>query len=866
MKRQRKLNTNFLTVDRLYFILSFILIGAAFIFIAASDGKAFENLFWHGKTLGYYPDLFESVIHARTRNPYEIDAIYPAFAYCLIYFFNFFIPGKYTDNFDDLQAICDNPETLVIAHIFYTVITLAIAYLIVKAFGSKKYLGKYLLIFILITSSPFIFLIERGNTVIITIVFLFIYLLYYSSEDKRLRELALICLACAAAMKLYPAVFGLLLLSDKKFKEAFRAIIYGVLLFIVPFLFMGGLDEIPTMLKNSLTLNSDTLSGSTGFGYGFKVNATSSIGCILDWLFGRSYFVYIKVAVYFLVGLLIGSSFFHKSSWKKVASLSLIVILMPDFSFIYNVIYLLPALVMFIKENKGKRLSFSSCLYTLCFVGAFAPLPYGDIFRSIGGYNNMNWGTLISSMSLIALAVLMVLEGIYRCLKSNYKKLIALILAVSVAFGVVPLVLSSNAEPEIQSIESVWNLTAEEEKGVEELYDFVTSSVQDDNNILCFPKTNALDKFNDADNHYWYSTVEAIDTVTASRNFKNLNPQFIVLDLSNYSNYKLLVKNKTIEKEDYEGLFTMQKDVIEFANENDYQVVKYIFTENDRCIAVWENDSYAKNVDFWYSSGSGTQKDPYVISNAQQLKAFSEVSNCGKTFEDVYIKLGNDIDASTIGRFTPIAKYSAVAPFEGVFDGDGHTISKLDLRYDYNAENTETTNVSFINNLNGSIINLGIEDSVYVGSCCAVFTRVSTSGSAEIINCISRNNSLKASNRAGSIADRYGAAIRNCIAVGNELNGVQNTGFISIDDANATVINCYTTVLDSQAYASTVPDDYINSELLATALSDYIDNYKSEKTEEKNKLLKKKKNKEAQKIKIFNFNHWTVKDGVISFE
>ena len=66
-------------------------IAVAFLVIVLSRGKAFDNLFWHGKSLGFYPDLFESVIHARTRNPYKLDAIYPAFAYCLIYFFNFFL-------------------------------------------------------------------------------------------------------------------------------------------------------------------------------------------------------------------------------------------------------------------------------------------------------------------------------------------------------------------------------------------------------------------------------------------------------------------------------------------------------------------------------------------------------------------------------------------------------------------------------------------------------------------------------------------------------------------------------------------------------------------------------------------------------
>ncbi len=866
MKEKSKLQSSKITVDKLYFGLSLILVAFAVISIALSKGKNFENLFWHGATLGYYPDLFESVIHARTRNPYEIDAIYPAFAYCLIYFFNFFIPGTYKNNFGDLQAICNNSSALVIAHIFYAVITLTIAYLMIKAFGDKKYIGKYLLVFILVTSSPFIFLIERGNTVIITIVFLFIYLFYYNSENKILRELALICLACAAAMKLYPAVFGLLLLSDKKFKEAFRAIAYGVLLFAVPFLFMGGLGEIPTMLKNSLTLNSDTLTGSTGFGYGFKVNATSSIGCIFDWLFGRSYFVYIKMAVYFLVGILMGSSFFLKSRWKKIASLALIVILMPDFSFIYNVIYLLPVLVMFIVDNKGKKLTPFSFLYTMCFVGAFAPLPYGDIFRSIGGYNNMNWGTLVSSLSLIVLAVLLALEGLYKCIKGNYKKFIVPILVVSVGIGAVPYILNSNAQPEIQTIESVWKLTDEEKKGVDGLCDFVASNVKEGENVICFPKTASLESFNDMENRYWYTSVEANDSVTAIRRFKILKPQFIVVDLSNYSNYKLLVEDEEIEKEDYQRLFDMQGEVIDFVNENDYKVVKYLFTENDRCIAVWEKESTAKDTDFWYSLGKGTQKNPYVISTAEQLKAFSEVTNCGKSFEDEYVKLGNDIDASAIGRFIPIAKYNDVSTFKGVFDGAGHTISRLNLEYEHGAENTEVTNIAFVNNLNGTILNLCIEDSKYVGSCCAVFARVSNTSDAKIINCISKSNVVKASSRAGSIADKYGASIINCISTGNKLSGKKSDGFVSMKNANPRAINCYTTALDSQAYASTVSEEFVNTEFLASTMNEYIDNYKSQQIEEKNKLLKKKKKKAAEQIKNFDYSQWTIKDGVISFK
>ena len=860
MKNNKLKKKNLLTVDKLYFGLSALLIVAAVAYIAFSHGKAFNNLFWHGSTLGYYPDLFESVIHARTRNPYKLDAIYPAFAYCLIYFFNFFIPGKYKDNFDDLQSICDNTETLVIAHIFYAAITLAIAYFIIKAFGNSKYKGKYALVLIFITSSPFIFLIERGNTVIITIVFLFIYVLYYNSEKKWLREIALICLACAAAMKLYPALFGLLLLSDKKYKKAVRAVIYGVLLFVVPFLFMGGLGQIPQMLKNSLTLNNNTLSGATGFGYGFKVNVTSSIGCIFDWIFAKSYSSYIKMAVYFIVALLLFGSLYIKTDWKRVAAISLVVILMPDFSFIYNVIYLLIPLVLFIKEVRGKKLTFWNTVYALCFVGAFAPLPYGDIFRSIGGYNNMNWGTLISSLSLIALALLLTGEGVYKMFKKSKKIIVCLILAASLVFGMVPYALANRSEPNVQTIDAIWALTDSEKQQVTDMYNFVSDNLEKDKQIICFPKVDSLMEFDKIENHSWYSSLETPDSVTTSRMFKKINPQFVVVDLSNYSNYYPSIQAKDCKKSEYEAILTMQDEIIKYLNEFDYSVVKYVKTENNRYIAVWENNDYAKDVNFWNDGGTGEKDNPYIISTSEQLVDFSDITNCGKNFENEYIALSNDIDMTSVEKFTPIARYDAVTSFKGIFDGKGHTISSLNLKYKKIKENDDTANIAFINNLTGTLANLKIENSTIEGYSAAVFVRVSNSASTAVINCISSHNTVNAVNRAGIIGDKYGAVIVNCVSDSDKLEASKSKGFVGVKDASPDIRNCYSTTEDKRNYATLTTSDVINSASMVESLNISIDNYKDYQIET-NKKIKKEKHK----IKIIDYNKWQLDNGKLAF-
>ena len=68
-------------------------------------------------------------------------------------------------------------------------------------------------------------------------------------------------------------------------------------------------------------------------------------------------------------------------------------------------------------------------------------------------------------------------------------------------------------------------------------------------------------------------------------------------------------------------------------------------------------------------AGSGTEADPYIITTPAQLQEMA-------TDLDGYYKLGNDIDLSGFS-WTPVG--SSSAPFRGVLDGDGYTISNLNL-------------------------------------------------------------------------------------------------------------------------------------------------------------------------------------------
>lgn len=92
----------------------------------------------------------------------------------------------------------------------------------------------------------------------------------------------------------------------------------------------------------------------------------------------------------------------------------------------------------------------------------------------------------------------------------------------------------------------------------------------------------------------------------------------------------------------------------------------------------------AKNSDGTYSikedlKGSGTEEDPYLISNLEDLIRFRDSVNAGQTkfnAEGVYVALSDDIDMAEVDWSVNIGDDCNVT-FDGIFDGQNHTIKNL---------------------------------------------------------------------------------------------------------------------------------------------------------------------------------------------
>lgn len=90
-----------------------------------------------------------------------------------------------------------------------------------------------------------------------------------------------------------------------------------------------------------------------------------------------------------------------------------------------------------------------------------------------------------------------------------------------------------------------------------------------------------------------------------------------------------------------------------------------------------------KGADVWdgsiaetFASGDGSEKDPYTIKSASQLAFLAREVNAGTDYQGKYISLKCDLDLNGC-EWTPIG--NGTNAFNGIFDGNSHTISNLKI-------------------------------------------------------------------------------------------------------------------------------------------------------------------------------------------
>ena len=374
----------------LYIFLIGMFVLAVIAFINASNMQDMGvSVMFFNDPYDSWMDFFNPINHAGVADPYiDTDRIYPPICYCFYWLISRFVPrGLYTSSHIRRMKYLTGGA---IVFTMYMVLTVCLFVNLMKKFirlssreerlevtrkrEEMEGFFQKLLIGAILFSSPFIYQFERANIIFVALMFLLMYLLLKDSENKIAREIGLICLAISACIKIYPAVFGLLLLKEKRWKDSIRVVIYGLIFFFVPFLFMGGFDKIPNFLE-ALLMSPDNSDPHT-YGYGNKLNFNNTIMAVHTFFFNRGEISPADAqnkAHYLTLLLTFGSAlmaYFSKAKWKTYALLTGIMVGFPAFSFMYCSVFICIPLVAFVMQ-KREKIKVMDIVYMITFLMIF---------------------------------------------------------------------------------------------------------------------------------------------------------------------------------------------------------------------------------------------------------------------------------------------------------------------------------------------------------------------------------------------------------------------------------------------------------------------------------------------------------------
>ena len=361
-----------------------------------------------------FMDYFHSIMafkrHSLKNIYYSEQLFYPPLA-TLFYLLMFrLIPS---DAMPSTDFIARERQAAVVPFLIFTVLlSLGVVY-VLHALRKGTDLEKKLFAVSMMLSAPMLYQYDRGNIIFLALFFSLLFFYWKDSESRLKRELALVCLAISAGLKIYPAIFGLILLFEKRWKDAAKCCLYGSLSFVLPSLVFGGISPFD-MIENLSRMSNNT----QGEGFGYKVNYSNTFAMLCS-AFRIPYIqAPLTVLSYLLSALVLAAAFVHRKGWKLVCALSLLIVAMPGFSYTYTLIFMIVPTLFFLNECRGTPPCAQNYVYSFLFVCCFAPLPFTGIIYShyYHGYP-LTVSSFAESMAVLILSLMLVVDAfltVYR--------------------------------------------------------------------------------------------------------------------------------------------------------------------------------------------------------------------------------------------------------------------------------------------------------------------------------------------------------------------------------------------------------------------------------------------------------------------
>ena len=249
-KKGRGNNPFWKKTAKLYCVLSAVCAIVVMVTLYVTHGD-FLSYFLYHDTLDAGMDFFHSIEYVRGRQPYAVfDTLYPPLANLFFYALFLLVPASVSDNWTyDFEASVAmrgtetdlrTTQSCFLLYVFFVVLAVLLLAVLLRDVMQNAQWARASTFFALF-SFGVLNAVDRGNIILLAAGLSLFFVMYHRSKRAWVRELALVALAVAAGLKIYPAFLGVMLLRNRDFKAAIRTVFYGIAALVLPvFAFQEG--------------------------------------------------------------------------------------------------------------------------------------------------------------------------------------------------------------------------------------------------------------------------------------------------------------------------------------------------------------------------------------------------------------------------------------------------------------------------------------------------------------------------------------------------------------------------------------------------------------------------------------------------
>ena len=428
----------------------------AAVLAAASGGESWKYMLFHsGPYTDMYMDFFNSIRDGGSPDVYSArNNIYPPLCVLIFRILSKLINPELVASSFPKRKMLQADQISMMIYVLFALICIMSLMRLIESYANIKSARKLkteaaIISFAMIISYPVMFCLERGNILILSVIFAMFFIFFKDSDYPAIKELSYIALALSAGIKLYPAIFGLSLIIEKKYKEAGRLMLYGIIAVVFPIVFF--LDEFKVnpasvsfgifpLLNVSTNITAD--AGTTSAFekliknlINFAVNKKSSLNfssvSVQNFVFmAKGSTTVAKVICIITEVIALFCAFRTKREWQRVFLLAYLMLNIPSASNSYALSFLLIPFTIFLFAPQKYRVK--DWIYLGCFALLFTPLPtlwyyhpeiVKNFVNSIGIYYNTQLNQYLGTFTVQFMFVFIAIECITTLFRKKEKKI-----------------------------------------------------------------------------------------------------------------------------------------------------------------------------------------------------------------------------------------------------------------------------------------------------------------------------------------------------------------------------------------------------------------------------------------------------------